>query len=117
MGLNHRRVGLQPTALPLSYRSGGEGRSRTHKATRAPGLQPGNLAGESLSVKMELTVGLELTSCCLQGSGSRQLSYVSNTVGASAKRARPHPVVVAFPHERHRPNVYTIRIVKEQTGE
>lgn len=56
MELNHRRAGLQPTALPI----------------------------ELPIQKLGLTVSIELTTCCLQDSCSAKLSYISNIVGAGA---------------------------------
>jgi hypothetical protein len=88
MELNHRRAGLQPTALPieLPIPIGADGENQTH-----------NL----LFTKQPLC----------------HLSYISNTVGAGAYAHSLSLSAVAFPHERLCPNVYTIHIVKERPAE
>ena len=85
MELNHRRAGLQPTALPIELpirlveREGVEPTKPVGRLVYSQVISP-----MKAPPNLELTVSIELTTCCLQDSCSAKLSYISNIVGAGA---------------------------------
>ena len=115
MELNHRRAGLQPTALPIELpirlveREGVEPTKPVGRLVYSQVISPvkaspkigadGEHRTHNLLFTRQLLCQIELHQQYRRG---RRL------------RAQPGLSAIAFPHERLCPNVYTIHIVKER---